>query len=220
MVQTGYRRLDPLAQPVDRIVTLNDRRWYPGVELFGEGIFVDLAPPEGSERAAHFELEGPEAPRWFMANQNQTGYFENFTFRDPQWIHPVFVWWHTLSHRLIAALSLDCGYSSAALRERVFMSADARTNVMSGGVLIYTAQVGGDGTLGGLVAMVPAFERVLRRALLDVDSCSNDPLCSESHFERGKVNGPACYACLLQSETSCEHRNMLLDRALLLHNLP
>jgi hypothetical protein len=220
MVQTGYRRLDPLAQPVDRVVTLSDRSWYPGVELFGEGIYVDLAPADHEELAPHFQLEGAEVRRWTEANRDQQAYFNDLKFSDPQWTHPVFVWWHTLSHRLIAALSMDCGYSSAALRERVFISAHPRTGDLSGGVLIYTAQPGGDGTLGGLIAMVPSFERVLQRAFLDVDSCSNDPLCSENHFVRGKVNGPACYSCLLQSETSCEHRNMLLDRALLLRNLP
>ena len=30
-----------------------------------------------------------------------------------EYLHPVFVWWHTLSHRLITALSVDSGYSSA-----------------------------------------------------------------------------------------------------------
>ena len=87
------------------------------------------------------------------------------------------------------------------------------------GVLLYTAQPGGDGTLGGLIALVPQFERVLSVALRELDSCSNDPLCGEETFDAGKYNGPACYSCALISETSCEHRNMKLDRRLLLDNL-
>jgi hypothetical protein len=90
----------------------------------------------------------------------------------------------------------------------------------SGGVLLYTAQPGGDGTLGGMVALVPEFERVMDAVFRDLDSCSNDPLCGEESFSPGKYNGAACYACALVSETSCEHRNLRLDRNLLLQNLP
>ena len=53
MVQKGYRRLDPLQGRVVDIAHIDENegsKWYPGVELFGEGIFVDLAPsvdPDG-----------------------------------------------------------------------------------------------------------------------------------------------------------------------------
>jgi Domain of unknown function (DUF1998) len=143
-----------------------------------------------------------------------------FGGEPPEHLHPVFVWWHTFSHRLITALALDCGYSSAALRERVFVEIDPASRQASGGVLIYTVQPGGDGTLGGPVSLVPDFDRIIFRALRDLDACSNDPLCGEETLRSGRVNGVACYACLYQSETACEHRNMLLDRHLLLGNLP
>ncbi len=135
-------------------------------------------------------------------------------------MHPVFVWWHTLAHRLINALSIDSGYSSAAVRERVYNDIDPGTGQAHGGILLYTAQPGGDGTLGGLIALVPHFDRVLRAALNTIDACSNDPLCSEEQFRAGRYNGAACYACQLISETSCEHRNTRLDRTLLMENLP
>ncbi|HLG76287.1 MAG TPA: DUF1998 domain-containing protein, partial [Ktedonobacteraceae bacterium] len=89
-----------------------------------------------------------------------------------------------------------------------------------GGVLLYTVQPGGDGTLGGMMALAAGFDRVLRAALTTIDSCSNDPLCSEMQFGDERYNGSACYACLLVSETSCEHRNTRLDRTLLKENLP
>ena len=132
----------------------------------------------------------------------------------------MFVWWHTLAHRFINALAIDSGYSSSAVRERVFIEVGPDADATRGGVLLYTAQPGGDGTLGGLIALVPEFERVLISALRNLDACSNDPLCSEEAFSTGKYNGAACYACALVSETSCEHRNMRLDRNLLLRNLP
>jgi hypothetical protein len=219
IAQTGYRRLDPASAPVDRVVTIDNREWYPGAELFGEGIFLDLAPQGAEEDSEPMELAGSEAERWQSAHSNPSSFFGTFAFPEQNWLHPAFVWWHTLSHRLLTALSLDCGYSSASLRERVYVKEQANGD-FSGGVLIYTAQPGGDGTLGGLVALVPTFERIIARAFMDIDSCSNDPLCSEHGFAPGRVNGAACFACLMQSETSCEHRNMLLDRALVLSNLP
>ena len=218
MVQTGYRRLGPLNSLVDLPFLDGQRQWYPGVELFGEGIFVDFAPSDSLDLPLS-ELTGSAANTWFDAWMSPSAVHQQTMPYSLHELHPVFVWWHTLSHRLINSLAIDSGYSSASIRERVFVNIDEQTGEASGGVLLYTAQPGGDGSLGGLIALVPEFERVLRVALRELNSCSNDPLCGEEAFDRGKYNGPACYACALISETSCEHRNMKLDRRLLLDNL-
>jgi hypothetical protein len=223
MVQTGYRRLDPIHPPVDCVyLDAEDRRWYPGVELFGEGVFLDLAPEPGSPpRGRHFPLAGGAASTWLQAWNRPDAFGQQvLSEEDRDRLHPVFVWWHTLAHRLINALAVDSGYSSAAVRERVFVDLDPKTGDAGGGALLYTAQPGGDGTLGGLVALVPQFERVLATAFRNLDACSNDPLCGEEMFGPARYNGSACYACALVSETSCEHRNMHLDRRLLLENRP
>ncbi len=102
----------------------------------------------------------------------------------------------------------------------MFIDVDPVTGQVDGGLLLYAAQPSGDSTLGGLIALTPDFQRVLNRALYNLDTCSNDPLCGEEHFGPQKYNGAACYACLLVSETSCEHRNMNLDRNLLLEHMP
>ena len=204
MVQTGYARLGGTA--VDRRAVIDGESWYPGVELFGEGIFFDLVDEGG--RPAPVPVQGQAAGAWSRgAGAAQ--------WADPDQRDPAFVWLHTLSHRLISALSLTCGYSSAALRERIFVE-PLPGGARMGGFLLYTVQPGGDGTLGGLVSLVPTFERVVERAFRDLDSCSNDPLCGRERFSPDRVNGAACYACLFQSETSCEHRNALLDRNVLL----
>ncbi|MFE5215981.1 MULTISPECIES: DUF1998 domain-containing protein [unclassified Streptomyces] len=203
MVQTGYQRLDPQkAQSVSTSFDWNGTTWYPGIELFGEGVFIDLA--DGLPA-----LEGSRANQWSER-------FRSDPHGDPS-LHPVHVWWHTLSHRLLRALSVDSGYSSAAIRERVYLTVQ-NGRVSGSGLLLYTVQPGGDGTLGGLVALVNRFENVLSQALRDVDSCSNDPLCQEAPTVG--ADGVACYSCLLASETSCEHRNQGLDRLLLAENLP
>lgn len=221
MVQTGYRRLDPLNPPVDRVYDDGQHLWYPGVELFGEGVFIDLNPSVLTDTPSpDFQPQGAAANAWFDAWIDPDGYGQRIQPYERDQLHPMFVWWHTLAHRLINALAVDSGYSSAAMRERVFVDVDEDTGDALGGVLLYTAQPGGDGTLGGVLALVPQFERVLETAFRNLDACSNDPLCGEEVFAAGKYNGAACYACALVSETSCEHRNMSLDRNLLLDNLP
>lgn len=215
MVQRGYTRsIGSDASRVRRVscgFDADNLTWYPAAELSGEGVFIDLAPRPDGRLPWHFPLTGPAATAWRSAWESGG--------RVERELHPVFVWWHTFAHRLITAMSLDSGYSSSALRERVYLSVRADGSA-SGGVLIYTVQPGGDGTLGGLVALVPNFDRVVNRALAGVDVCSNDPLCIETRFAPGRHSGPSCYACLLVSETSCEHRNMHLDRELLRDNLP
>lgn len=67
---------------------------------------------------------------------------------------------HSLSHLLITALSLDCGYSASALRERVH-------SLSAGyGILLYTGTSGSEGSLGGLVEMGKNVGRLIERALL------------------------------------------------------
>ncbi len=223
MVQKGYRRVpagDPLnSTVVDCGFQMEGRNWYTGIEQFGEGIFIDLDIENRPEN--RLVLSGQDADTWMQAWNQPNLYTNNMLYNeDRNQLHPVFVWWHTLAHRLINALAVDSGYSSAAVRERIFIDVDESTGEGSGGILLYTAQPGGDGTLGGMIALVPAFEQVLNGALRTIDACSNDPLCNEEHFGPGKYNGAACYACSLVSETSCEHRNMRLDRNLLRTNLP
>lgn len=201
MVQTGYRRLNPqTGQLISTSFDWVGQPWYPGVELFGEGIFIDLAD-------ASLSPSGDRLAVWRDRHRS---------LQDPL-NHPVHVWWHSLAHRLLWALSVDSGYSSAAIRERVYLRKDGDTDGI-GGLLLYTVQPGGDGTLGGLVSLVNRFEQVLTQALQDVDTCSNDPLCEEAPTLG--ADGAACYSCLFASETSCEHRNLGLDRLLLSQNLP
>lgn len=199
--QKGYRR--PIRGPTSTIVETvyldGQDRWYAGVELHGEGIFIDLPPNKSLDL-----LKSQTVDTW-MAEYKKMG--------NPLF-HPAFIWWHTLSHRLITGLSIDSGYSSASIRERVYVRIDTKGGNVNGGVLLYTSQHGGDGSLGGLIALVPEFENVIAAALRNVDSCSNDPLCSEQRLATGRLNGAACYACLLVSETSCELGNVYLDRNL------
>ncbi|ALM75548.1 DUF1998 domain-containing protein [Thermococcus barophilus] len=198
--------------------------WYPGVQLFGEGIFITF---DEEQQFWEYSKRNPQQKRyydeWLRAFKlGGKGYREHL-FKDPSTkfeLHPMFVFWHTLAHLLIRAISVDSGYSAAAIRERVYVKVDDPSHPM-GGIVLYTSQPSADGTLGGLVSLVRKFERILKRAYDSLYSCSNDPLCLEQEFKfvpdkPSSVNGASCYACTLISETSCEHRNMWLDRHILI----
>lgn len=188
--------------------------WYPGVQFLGEGIFITIEEKEGFEE----QLSGESSDNWMKSYLKSSSY-PPYVFRDSEpheELHPLFIYWHTLSHLLIRAISVEAGYSSASIRERIYLDIENKR----GGVLLYASQPGTDGTLGGLIALVPYFQDLFDIAFEQLQTCSGDPLCKENHFTPGKHNGAACYGCLLVSETSCEHRNMWLDRNVLLENMP
>ncbi len=167
MVQHAYRCIPAgniiQAQPVSTVFELPfvpGRKWYIGADLSGEGIFLDLNLKDRPDNQPF--LGGKIAESWWQAWHNPDDYLsQSLLSGDKHQFHPLFVWWHTLAHRLINALSVDSGYSSAAIREHIFLDVDEKTGEANGGLLLYTAQPGGDGTLGGLIALVPEFERVL-----------------------------------------------------------
>jgi hypothetical protein len=221
-VQKGYRRevytksLDQtreMAKLVD--VSFQDpvdsqKRWYPGVQYLGEGIFFTFFFTD-------FKVSN-KATEWATAYAQKEVYPE-YVFRDPanrEELQPLFVWWHTFSHLLIREMASETGYSAASIRERIYID-DSGT---AGGILFYATQPGSEGTLGGLTALVPHFQEIIDGAMNQLDMCSADPLCREHQFKIGDYNGAACYGCLLLSETSCAHRNMWLDRNILLENMP
>lgn len=209
-VQKGYTRMPYMKSEGEpesnRMISVAAKehdsgdKWLPGVESLGEGIFIT-----SSENPLNPSI--PAVNEWGATKTNSTD--EDTRNRDP-----LFVWWHTLSHALIRTLSLYSGYSSSALRERVYL--DDSEGQKQGGILIYTVMSGEDGGMGGLTGTVAGFGDILTNAIKSISLCSNDPLCIEQRITEKNCNGAACHSCLLISETSCEHRNMWLDRHLIL----
>jgi hypothetical protein len=111
-------------------------------------------------------------------------------------------------------------YPASSLKERVYALSSSRgaNDIDRCGVLIYTASAGAQGTLGGLVATAPRFA-VSSSALDRLRICSNDPVCADHEPDDRSgdraTHGAACHGCLLIAETSCEMRNLFLDRGLL-----
>jgi len=89
--------------------------------------------------------------------------------------------------------------------------------------LLHTGTSGSEGTLGGLVEVGRRIEYHLGKALEYGRLCSNDPVCAQhqpnDEQEDRLLHGAACHGCLLIAETSCERRNEMLDRALVINTV-
>ena len=124
---------------------------------------------------------------------------------------------------MITALSNESGYSNASIREKIYCSKFATDDIpIMAGILIYTASGDSEGSLGGLVrqGMSGRIESVIQRAIHDAQWCAADPVCIQSPGQgQYGCNLAACHNCALLPETSCENKNMLLDRGLLIGTL-
>lgn len=223
-VQKGYTREipddseDPDKPPPIIPVDITDagNKWYPGIEFLGEGLFIRLDPDQDPDQGWSPKTSGNSHTRWVEA-LHKSHLYDKMVFRDgdnsKDELDPGFVWWHTLSHMLIRAIGDESGYSSASIRERVYF--ERKDDRSRGGILLYATQPGNEGTLGGMVALAPNMQTIFERVVESAGRCSGDPLCMEQKLETKGYNGAACYGCLMNSETSCDHRNMWLDRHVL-----
>ncbi|MEU8847809.1 DUF1998 domain-containing protein [Streptomyces sp. NPDC048564] len=208
------RLADPDSTIEPNEVPLSDSslQWLPAMEVRGEGVFLRL----DEDRLGSWEKATAVAARVErMRTAHQRAMEQRAT--DPSRVPPSpatprMVLLHTLAHVLINEWSLEAGYPAAALRERLYAADDMA------GVLVYTATSDSAGSLGGLVAQgePDLLDRTIRSAVRRAEWCSSDPLCIESEASgTGGTNLAACHACVMLPETSCEHNNILLDRALL-----
>ena len=195
-----------------RVQTLSatELHWRPAVELRGEGVFLQLSE-NGVQR---WEKRKAVVERSTAMKEVHRAWRRERELPETTYPGARFVLLHSLAHLLIQGLALDCGYSSTSIRERIYSSPGPQDPMA--GILLYTATPDSDGSLGGLAEkgyanrLEPLLHDALQRALF----CSSDPLCGHSApGEMGHLNGAACHACLLVSETSCERGNRYLDRA-------
>lgn len=202
-VLTGFTRIHPPGEDEAAVAPIYDERppWLPAAEIRGEGIFVEL----NCKRVhAWSEREGVTTRIEKLREPAQTRGFEDHL--------PRMLLAHSFAHALIRRLALECGYNAASLRERIYAG-----NQMCG-VLIFTGTPDSEGTLGGLVrqAEETRFLEVVTDAIRDMAWCSSDPLCVTGVANLSEpTNRSACHNCLLLPETSCEHFNRFMDRALL-----
>jgi hypothetical protein len=213
----GFTRVfPPTAGDDDRIakISVNQPPWLPAVENRGEGIFIQLRL--GKVRSWENRKAVVDRVAVLRKAYEQAWQDRGRPGAPPKLVTARLLLIHSLAHALIRQLSLSCGYSSASLRERLYV--DVSPTWEMAGLLIFTSSPDADGTLGGLARQGESANivRVFEDALSSMTWCSSDPLCIEGvHGRSEPANGAACHACLLAAETSCEEFNSFLDRALL-----
>lgn len=214
--QIGFTRFEAEMPDIEGELSLNVRRaslalevtWLPAVENRGEGFFVSVDPSSLDEWSKRKPV-------------NDRGLELFLAFKEWEKKHPgsgldfpglKYVFLHSLSHLLITAVSLECGYTAASIRERIYAGQTGY------GILLYTGTPDAEGTLGGLVDGGRHLEQHLTSAMELGRLCSNDPVCAQhkpnNPQEERFLVGAACHGCLLIAEPSCERRNEFLDRAL------
>jgi hypothetical protein len=193
-------------------LSASEPNWLPAMEVRGEGVFLRLDDDRldawSRATAVAARVERMRTAHQRLMEQRAT----DPTRLPPSPATPRMVLLHTLAHVLINEWSLDAGYPAAALRERLY-AGDGMA-----GILVYTATSDSAGSLGGLVVQgePDRLAATIHSAVHRSEWCSSDPLCVESEASgTGGTNLAACHACVMLPETSCEHNNILLDRALL-----
>ena len=210
MVLLGFTRVaapDPEAETQVNVVRLNKEYkepWLPAVEVNGEGIFIEF-----NRDAVEKWLKIPSVAKF--SKQFERSYEAYCQSRE--WTQTVkrngqYVLLHTLSHLLIKEMSLQSGYSSSAIKERIYSSDEMC------GILLYTGSSDKEGSLGGLVELgnYDKLRLMLKGALENALVCTNDPECMLNTPTPEKIQGASCHSCCMVSETACEIGNRLLDR--------
>ena len=180
-------------EPVERVYSL------PANQSYGEGLFFEFNMESVKVWIdAHKEI--------FAKRYDQPEGEIGKVLKDEmsQYGAPQFYLLHTFAHVILRELEFSCGYPTASLQERLYYS-DRMC-----GVLIYTSD-GAEGSMGGLVwqGQPRLILKIIKSALNNAMECSSDPLCWEQDEQ---LNLAACFSCCLVSETSCEKRNLGLDR--------
>jgi len=189
--------------------------WLPAFVVFGEGIFIEFH----EKYLQRWEKNPIVQRRVGSLIRNYSKARTERRLRDRE-ISPRLVLLHTFAHILINRLVFECGYSSASLRERLYISSHEKHPMA--GILIYTSAGDSEGTMGGLVRMgKPGFlEPIIQRALEGARWCSADPVCMEVAMHGGQgpdsCNLAACHSCALVPETACEEFNRFLDRGVVI----
>lgn len=219
--QLDFSRVVPVDSDADGIISKNIFRSkadsvqvYPVVENYGEGIFfafnhelidlfaqkIDVINNFGDKLKKVAEEKNP-----FSEGAIKYGLENNWQ------LYLI----HSFSHLIMRELEFKCGYPTASLSERIYVSNEL--NYRMYGCMIYTAE-GAEGSMGGLIAQTRPENliKLITNALERARICNSDPLCWESDGQGlFELNFASCFSCSLVSETSCEHRNIYLDRRIL-----
>lgn len=220
--QLDFSRVIPVDSDADGVVSQNIYKRinqntlevYPVVENYGEGIFFafneELINSFSKNEAAINSIN----KKLNNLDSNSDAFSEGaikYGLENNWQLYLV----HSFAHLIMRELEFKCGYPTASLSERIYVSND--TNYRMYGCMIYTAE-GTEGSMGGVIAQTTPYNliKLIINALERARICNSDPLCWESEGQGlFELNFASCFSCTLVSETSCEHRNIYLDRRIL-----
>lgn len=209
----GFTRLTP-DSPNIAPISIKTMEWLPAVKNSGEGIMFQFNSKKLNEWSNRIDVIN----RVKMIEMNLKA-----SNKPIENLNPVYILLHTFSHCLITSLSNESGYANASIREKIYCTKVKNSELIDmAGLLIYTASGDSEGSLGGLVRQgrTGIIENVINRAISDARWCAADPVCIQSTGQgQDGCNLAACHNCALLPETSCENRNKLLDRGLLIGTL-
>jgi hypothetical protein len=191
------------------------KQWVPAVENHGEGVFFSLDGDHVREWAA---LPAVRERARNSSDEASTAGSPSAARRAPTSSGCPFVLLHSLSHLLITAVALECGYPSSSIRERVYAPRRPLRRIALHRLARRRGHPRGPRRHGARAGAPP------RQDALELGRlCSNDPVCAHHDPDNASgeltLQGAACHGCLLISETSCERQNTWLDRALVVPTL-
>ncbi len=213
-VLLGFTRVDasdPDADAEDQpnIVMLTkgkSEKWLPAAEIHGEGVFIEFNRATVDAWIKQASVAGISK----RYEESYKDFCEKKKWKVTALRNGLYVLMHTFSHLLIKQMAMSSGYSSAAIRERIYYG-----DKMSG-ILLYTGSSDKEGSLGGLVELgnIDKLRVLMRDAFQEALLCTNDPECMSNLPAGNNSNGAACHSCCMISETACENGNRMLDRGL------
>ena len=193
---TGFTRIESPGDyteigdfPKDQRVPLGRKapKWVPTSEIRGEGVFLQF-----SEQAIE---------AWVKKTREREGeFFEaHERWRKNRGLEPDdgfptmrYVLLHSLAHALIRQFAIECGYTTASIRERIYSRPPGGDGEPMAGVLLYTAAPDSEGTLGGLVALgdPKALGRHLDQALEAMTALRLRPPLCRAPPDQGRADAP------------------------------
>ena len=207
-----HRSFDVKAKAASKFhPVINQPNYLPASVIYGEGIFLN------------FNIDAIQ--EWQKNNnkfiQSRDGLLldrsvKSLQDKDPK--NTIYSMIHSFSHMLMKQLAFESGFSVTELTEKIYLFEEEQKI----GLLIHTSSGDSQCSMGGLCDLTEEskLEGIIKRALIQNVSCSNDPICIESEGQgTSSLSHGACFGCLMLPETCCEVRpikNSYLDRNLLI----
>lgn len=184
-VQTGYCRVSPESNVIR--VGNNNCKYFPGVEMYGEGILFEFSikpfkeiPRSQIEKLIHSFSHVIMKELEFECGYSITTLKERLYFHFDNENKPI--------HLGVLVYALSGSDGSLGGLSSLFDNAQEirQKNIF----------------------------KIIKNAIIRAKDCPNDPICSTEE-DQANNNTASCYACTLIPETSCEKFNKDLDRNLL-----